>query len=184
MTFRMRIEMTAERRAEVKAAVQNLVDMRNELVHHLIDRFDVWTEDGCDAAIDNLNACYDRINRHFEELQHWARHMAEAAANMATFAKSGGFEEALINGIAPDGTFEWPNTGIVRVLRAALDVHAVVCWGRLNDAKAWIAERYPEQTPDKYGCRSWPQVLHESRGFQLEYRQGDDERKVAWYRAR
>ena len=62
MAFRIRIEMTTDRRAEVKAAVKELVDMRNGLVHHLIERFDLWTDDGCVAAIDHLNSCYDQGN--------------------------------------------------------------------------------------------------------------------------
>jgi len=44
MRFQFRMEMAEERRAEVKAAIDDLVLMRNELVHHLIERFDVWTD--------------------------------------------------------------------------------------------------------------------------------------------
>jgi hypothetical protein len=74
----------------------------------------------------------------------------------AAFVKSGVFEDAVANGIAPDGTFEWPNSGIIRVLRAALGVRSVDGWGHLHEARAWIEEHNPEQTPQKYGCRSWP----------------------------
>ena len=45
----------------------------------------------------------------------------------------------------------------------------------------WIAERHPEQLPGKYGCSSWRQVVHESRLFELRYRDVDG-RRAAWYR--
>jgi hypothetical protein len=105
-------------------------------------------------------------------------------AETAAFVQSESFIEFVVNGIAPDGSFEWPDTGIVRVLRAALDVHAVGGWGRLDNAEAWIEDRHPEQTPEKYRCRTWPQVLHESRCFELKHRLNEDGQEVAWYRAR
>jgi hypothetical protein len=88
----------------------------------------------------------------------------------------------MVNGIAPDGTFHWPHTGIVRVLREAAEGRAKAGWLRLDEARAWIGERHPEQVPEKYGCTTWPQVLSESGCFRLEYRDGDAGR-VAWYRA-
>jgi hypothetical protein len=165
-------------------ALKDLVDLRNGLVHRLIERFDVRTEDGCAAASEHLNGCYERIGRHFQELRQLAETVDQGRAETVAFIQSESFLEFVVNGIAPDGSFEWPNTGIVRVLRAALDVHAVHAWVHLDDAKAWIEEKHPEQTPEKYGCRTWPQVLHESRCFELKYRLDEDGQKVAGYRAR
>lgn len=183
MSFQFRMEMAEERRAEVKAAIDDLVLMRNELVHHLIERFDVWTDQGCVAAAEHLNQCYERIDRHYEELRRWAESMDDVRAHAASFAQSEVFLDMVLNGIAPDGTFDWPNTGIVRVLREAATAKATEGWARLDEATAWIAERHPEQVPQKYGCRSWPQVLSESKGFRLEYRRTDDGPRIAWYRA-
>ena len=42
MSFRM--TMAPERLAEVRAGVEELVAMRNELVHHFIERFDLWSD--------------------------------------------------------------------------------------------------------------------------------------------
>lgn len=183
MSFQFRMEMAEERRAEVKAAIDDLVLMRNELVHHLIERFDVWTDQGCVAAVEHLNQCYERIDRHYEELRQWAESMDDARAHAASFAQSKVFLDMVLNGIAPDGTFDWPNTGIVRVLREAATSRATEGWTRLDEATAWIAEHHPEQAPQKYGCRSWPQVLSESKSFRLEYRRANGGRRVAWYRA-
>lgn len=183
MSFQFRMEMTEERRAEVKAAIDDLVLMRNELVHHLIERFDVWTDQGCVSAVEHLNQSYERIDRHFEELRQWAESMDDARVHVASFAQSEVFLDLVLNGIAPDGTFDWPDTGIVRVLREAAKARATEGWARLDDAVAWMVEHHPEQVPQKYGCTSWPQVLSESKSFRLEYRRTGDGRRIAWYRA-
>jgi len=132
--------------------------------------------------VEHLNQSYERIDRHFEELRQWAESMDDARAHAASFARSEVFLDMVLNGVAPDGTFDWPHTGIVRALREAAKARATEGWARLDDATAWIAEHNPEQVPQKYGCKTWPQVLSESRSFQLEYRRADDEPRVAWYR--
>jgi hypothetical protein len=57
---------------------------------------------------------------------------------------------------------------------------AVNGWTPLEAAAQWVAARHPDQTPEKYHCRSWPQVLSESRRFDLRYRDEED-RKRPWY---
>lgn len=183
MSFQFRMEMAEERRAEVKAAIDDLVLMRNELVHHLIERFDVWTDEGCFAAVEHLNRSYERIDHHYEELHQWAESMDEARVHAASFAQIEVFLDMVLNGIAPDGTFDWPHTGIVRVLREAAKAKATDGWARLDEATAYISEHHCEQAPQKYGCRTWPQVLSESKVFRLEYRRADDGQRIAWYRA-
>lgn len=184
VTFRFRLAMTEERWARTKAAVEELVATRNDLVHHLIDRFDVWTEAGCLAAAEHLERCFDLVDRHVLELVDWARDLAEARAQLASPVHWQALRDAVVDGIASDGSFDWTQSGIVRGLRDAADAMAVEGWTRLAAAKAWLAEKRPDQTPEKYGCRTWPQVLHESRQFDVQYRAGEDGRKVAWFRVR
>ena len=183
MRMRHRMEMSEDNRAEFKAAIEDLVRLRNELVHHLIERFDIWTEDGCKAALEHLHASFDRIDKHFGELRQWAEHMRQTRALALGFMQSQVFEDMVVNGIDPDGSFDWPRTGIVSVLREAVrgSGHAQDGWLRLDEAVTWMALHHPDQVPQKYGCRTWPQVLSESRCFRLEYRPGEAG-KVAWYR--
>jgi hypothetical protein len=181
MSFQFRMEMDPERRSKVKAAIEDLVRMRNDLVHHLIERFDVWTDEGCAAALDHLGSAYERIDGHFHELREWAENMDRARTTAASFAQSQVFLDMVLDGIAPDGTVDWQNAGIVRALRDAVTTVSEDGWRRLDDARAWIAQRHPEQAPERYGCRTWPQVLNESRAFRLEYRP-DGDRRVAWFR--
>lgn len=182
--FRASLQMSEDRREGAKSALKELVILRNDLVHHLVDRFDLWSDKGCAAAIDHLEASYARIDAHFAELQQWARSVGEASALSASFMQSAAFEDLVFNGIAPDGTVDWPSAGIVRVLREASAALGTEGWVRLDDAIGWIGERHAEQTPARYGCKGWPHVLHKARVFQFEYRIDAAGRKVGWYRER
>ena len=181
VAFSFRMEMTPENRIKTKAAVEELVDLRNQLVHHLIERFDVWSEEGCVDAARHLEETYARIDRHFLELTEWAKSMDDTRSMAAQVTQSPAFLEMLVNGVAPDGSFEWPHTGIVRVLREATEQLSGGGWTRLDLARAWVARTHPEQVPEKYGCRTWPQVLSESRQFDVQYRPEGDGTKTAWF---
>ena len=183
MSFRMRMSMSmsAEDYARTEADLKELVLLRNNLVHHFIDQHDLWSLDGCRGANDALLAAYSRIDEHFEQLRGWAEHMDQARRLTAEFVQSDACHDLVANGIAPDGTVDWPAAGIVRVLREAAGELAVDGWTPVAAAGRWITERYPEQLPGKYGCSSWRQVVHESRLFELRYRDVDG-RRAAWYR--
>ncbi|KPF61719.1 hypothetical protein D621_00290 [beta proteobacterium AAP51] len=184
MAFSFRMSMAPDRWAQTKEAVEDLVAMRNDLVHHLIDRFDVWSDEGCVAAVRHLEDSYSRIDRHYFELVEWATNMEKAREAAASFAQSQAFRDLVVNGIAPDGSFEWSNTGIVRALRQAVVANADAGWARLDEVRSWLSTHEPEQTPETYGCRSWPQVVSESRLFDLQYRTSVEGRKEAWIRER
>lgn len=182
MSLGFQVEMPEEHRAAQQAAVEELVRLRNDLVHKLIERYDVWTDEGCAAAVEHLEGCYNRIDHHFHELRQWAEALDAAKSVAASFAQSQSLQDLLFDGIAPDGTVDWQNAGIVRALREAILAKTADGWLLLDDARAWMAEHQPQQLPKRYGCETWPQVLHKSRCFRLEYRQGEGG-KVAWFRA-
>lgn len=182
--FRVSLEMSAERREQTREALSEMVAMRNELVHHLLELYDLTTDSGIDGATDHLESCRARIAQHLEMLRAWIRNTDAARASSAAYMRSAEFRELLVNGITPDGDVMWAAAGIVTALRGAADELAVGGWVPLEAAIAWIAARHPGQTPLKYGCRSWPQVLHQSGAFDLRYRDGEGAGKVAWYRER
>jgi len=184
MAMSLRMTMAPERLAEVRAGVEELVAMRNELVHHFIERFDLWSAPGCETALRHLENCYQRIDRHHRELVGWTKSMDEARAHMSAFAQTDAFHDMVVNGIAPDGTFDWSHTGIVRVLREASHALSEGGWVRLDRARDWIEANHPDQTPSKYGCRTWPQVLSDSKLFEFTYRVGEDGKRVGWFRER
>jgi hypothetical protein len=146
-----------------------LVTLRNNLVHHFIEQHDLWSVDGCRRAQDALVAAYSRIDQHLEQLRQWLEDMERCRRFMAEFGKSDEIRDRVVNGIVSDGTVDPPETGIVRALRNAAGAVSVDGWAPVEGAGKWIAKRFPEQVPKKYGCSSWRQVVHESKVFELRY---------------
>ncbi|MCP5389825.1 MAG: hypothetical protein H6915_08670 [Novosphingobium sp.] len=171
----------AEDLVRIEAGLRELVVLRNDLVHHFLDQHDVWSPDGCRAAQEALVAAYDRIFLHHQELQTWGRILNEARRQHAEILGSDESREFIVYGIAPDGTVHWQLAGIVRALKEAASELTVEGWTSVEAAGQWIAERYPEVLPAKYGCRSWRQVIHESGLFDLCYMDRGGQR-AAWYR--
>lgn len=172
-SFQQSMAMSAERHEAITAELKELVDLRNELVHHLLERFDLGQLDRCEAAVAYLDASRATIDGHCQTLRTWAEHMDKVRALAASFMNSDAFKDLLIDGIAPGGQVHWPMSGIVSSLREA---EQALCTGRpggqaqwteLNAAIAWITQHHPDQTPKRYGCSSWRQVLHESREFEV-----------------
>ena len=180
---KMNLRMSVEDYDRTQNELKELVLLRNNLVHHFIDQHDLWSLDGCRGAHDTLTAAYVRIDQHFEQLRGWAEHMDQARRLAAEFAQSDTFHDMVIHGIAPDGSVDWSAAGIVRALREAAAELAVEGWTPVASAGRWIVERLPEHMPAKYGCSSWRQVVHESRLFELRYRDVGGQR-AAWYRAK
>ncbi|KQV96216.1 OST-HTH/LOTUS domain-containing protein [Pelomonas sp. Root1237] len=171
-SFQQRMVMSADRYEAIKAELKVLVDLRNELVHHLLERFDLGQLDRSEAAVAYLDQSRAIIDKHYQTLRTWAEQMDHVRAFAASFMDSPAFKEMLIDGIAPDGQVHWPISGIVSSLREAEQGLAtssgVGSWIELNAAIAWIGKHHPDQTPKRYGCSSWRQVLHECRLFEVK----------------
>ena len=167
ISTRLGMEVSDEDYLRITNELKELVSLRNNLVHHFIDQHDLWSVEGCRGAQDVLVAASNNIGQHFEQLQDWADEMLEIRRQGAAFMQSAEGREFFINGIAPDGTVHWSNAGIVRALRRAARDLAIDGWTCLAAASGRILEQEPDQSPAKYGCSSWRQVVHESRIFEL-----------------
>lgn len=183
--FRYQVGLDASQHQATTAALKELVDLRNELVHHFLQRFNIWEPQGCMAADAYLDASYETIDGHYLTLRGWAQGMDEARTAMASFISTAAFEDLLVNGIAPDGTVDWPASGAVRCLREAETRFATEGWTLLNSATPWIRAQHPDQHPQRYGCGSWRQVIHEARQFEIR-RTVNTEKGCGevWYRSR
>jgi hypothetical protein len=182
ISFRINVSMSETDYVQTQASLKELVDLRNGLVHHFIERFDLWSIEGCEKARAYLQGVYARVVEHFEQLRVFAGDMKEAVDQAISFMQSDAGIDLFVNGISPDGQIRWPTFGIVRALRDAAHALAIDGWTALVAAKSWLAEHHPEQQPVKYRCRSWSQVLHESRCFELRYRIAEDGARIAWFR--
>lgn len=171
--FRSQMVLDAEQYNATKLALKELVDLRNELVHHFLMRFDIWQADGCAAADSYLDESYETIDRHFLILHEWVKSMDNVRAMILSLMETSVFKDMFINGIHPEGSVVWPISGIVRYLFEAESKLAQAGWTELNAAIAWIRQHAPEQIPKRYGCNSWRQVIHESGQFEIRKQTAD-----------
>lgn len=168
-SMQMKLSLSDADFARTEKGLGELVLLRNNLVHHFIEQHDLWSLDGCRSAQDALVAAYSRIDQHLGQLRDWAGDMERTRQALSEVLQSEEFKDAFVNGIASDGTVNWYVAGVVSALQEALGALAVDRWASVADAGRWIVERYPEQRPTKYGCRSWRQVVHEAPTFELRY---------------
>jgi hypothetical protein len=185
LSLRTSLRMSEEQRAAAKAAIDELVTIRNDLVHHLLDRFDLTSDDGCAAASEHLWACHERIDEHLRTLHQWAQEMMSARVAAA---------QKLIEQIA-SGTFaeateparplvDWPETSVVAAVRHGLE-RLGGGWVSVQALRSWLGEHHPDESPQRYGRRTWVQVLDEAKIFEVQYRPGaHGQQRNAWVRLR
>ncbi len=184
--FSFRMEMTEANFKETERKLAELVGLRNDLAHHFLENYDIWTEQGCQEASTYLDECYKQIEAHFEELRQWANHTFEAREKMAAIARTPEFMDFFVHGIFPGGAgVHWPSCTIVNLLRDAEEALVKDGWTLLQDAINYIRKVEPEQTPTRYGCNSWRQVLHESAQFEVRREQASlGAPTLTWYRGK
>jgi hypothetical protein len=172
--FRMQTRMPLDQADydQVVSGLKVLVALRNDLVHHFLEGFDVWSVAGCQDADAYLEASMVKVNAHYAELRHWALSMDEARRRLGAFLASPAGTDFLFDGIYPDGSVSWPNCGIVRCLRATAAEVAIDGWASLDRVIAKMNLDHPEQTLKRYGCTSWRQLLHMSKQFKVRREPG------------
>jgi ABC-type histidine transport system ATPase subunit len=82
------VQLDASQHQATTAALKELVDLRNELVHHFLQRFNIWEHQGCIDADAYLDASYETIDGHYLTLRRWVQGMEEARSYMAAFMKT------------------------------------------------------------------------------------------------
>ena len=148
----------------LQSSMREMVLLRNEWVHHLVDRFDLTSLDGCVQALGNLQAGYDKAERFRIELQGVAKAWAEASESMAAFYASPQGSALLLGGKVP-----LEATPLLNALRDAVqgsatvgDVAGAVLFSEVLEK---LHSLHPNEKPENYGYASWPQVIHESGVF-------------------
>ncbi len=149
-----------------------LVNLRNELVLHFLEKHDIWTEEGCLTAGIHLDDCFKQIDTHYGKLRGWAKQNLEARNLMAGFTNSPEFREFFVHGIMPSGAgIFWASSTIVNLLVAAEATFSKDGSTLLQRAIDYIGQHEPEPPPMRYGCSSWHHVLHESEQFEVRREQ-------------
>jgi hypothetical protein len=136
--------MPPQRYEQTKVGLAELVALRNDLVHHLIERFDISNDSGCSAASNHLDSCYKQIDGHCIVLTTWAMSLTESQAVVYSYLASKAFEDAFVHGINPDGSVCWSRSTIVECLHRAETACQVGGWAPLDVAIRLISKEYPD----------------------------------------
>lgn len=146
--------MSSESYADTVQQLAKLVTLRNDVAHHFIDRYNVWTAEGCRDAIAYLDDAYLRVDSHYATLAAWAKSMLNAHSMTASFLASEAWEDFVIHGIAPEGTVDWTRATVVELLRESAAAQGKTGWTNLADAIGGIAALHPDQNPKRYASQT------------------------------
>ncbi|MEO5736367.1 MAG: hypothetical protein ABIQ82_02795, partial [Variovorax sp.] len=169
-SFKGSMQMDATTLARTATAMQELVELRNDLVHHLLEQFNIWELEGCSAASAHLDESYERIDRHMLELGAWAKSMVEAMRLHAGFMASDGFLEMITAPPDESPAILNQHSPIVESLRQAEQTLARDGWTFLDDAIALIGKSSKDEFPARYRRKKWRQVLEHSEAFAIDRR--------------
>ena len=166
LSFRanFQLPMSTERLQSLQSSMREMVLLRNEWVHHLVERFNLTSPEGCAHALANLQAGYERAERFRLELRGLAKVRVEASELMASFFSSPHGRALLFDGKVPLDA-----TPLLNALRDAVRGSAPV--GELAGAVLFsevlekLRSLHPDEHPQNYGYVSWQQVVHESGEF-------------------
>jgi hypothetical protein len=100
--FKYQIELNAEQYEALDSAFKELVSLRNELVHHFLERFDVRSAEGCAAADTHLDECSKIFDGHYLTLLSFTEASKLARAKLASVLETQEFADAVIRGALPD----------------------------------------------------------------------------------
>lgn len=184
MRFQAVLQMTEEDLARTESDMRHLLEIRNSLVHHLLEHFDVWTLEGCTAAEDHLDRSYEKVDAAYGTLRQWVMTSMQARQHLASFMATAQFQDLLLHGRLPDEGIDWPSSTVVKLLRQAEACASAEGWTSLTRAIELIRKSDPEQTPWRYESKTWRQVLKRTGQFEVRAVRGTA--TVAgetWYRS-
>jgi hypothetical protein len=167
-SIRSSVSMPPDAHAQLKAELQELVDLRNDLVHHFVEGQDLMSEEGCIAADMYLQDCYAEIDRHLVSLDGWATSMNDAKRSLAAFITSPEYKEFLRAELPPPTSLR--EAGLPRLIQLLTNAEEELTaggWTSLDAAIVYIRKLSPEVGPKSHTFGSWRQVLVESGAFEI-----------------
>ena len=176
ISFLMQVELPSDEFSRIEAELGELIAKRNALVHHFLEEHDLRSEAGVRAAERDISATIDRVSRANEALKVLAADMDQARKTLADQLASPDIHDRIVR-------FPWRLTSIADGLHQAATALSQDGWTSVDAATTWITARSPDERPEHYGCRTWRQLIHETRLFDLQIRRVND-RRQAWYRPR
>lgn len=178
------LELSPEQLTQTRIRLEGFKNLRNRIVHHLLEDFNLAIEEECNQAVLLLDEGLEAARRSYEELLRWTNAMLEAKNRLEAFVRGPHFG-ALLHGIRPDGTVDWPNSTAVHLLQSQENTRSTGEMTRLDLAIDKIRICHPDQRPQIYGCKSWRQLIARSGQFDIKNIKGNLEQQgVTWYQSR
>lgn len=182
--FRVSMPMTEDRLEALKTELSEIVSIRNELVHHLLERFNLKEIAGCDDAVRHLANVQQVVARNFARLKEWDTARRSATQQAVKFMQSDEFGSMLSYGIFPGLPIVWRDTTAVHLLKHAEMELADDGWTDLGKAISMIQKKRPDLRPGIYHCKTWRQLLKESELFELRKIINQDKTTATLFRSR
>lgn len=154
----------------LQSSMREMVDLRNQWVHHLVEQFNLTCVDGCAQALANLQQGYEKAERFRLKLQDIGKGIVEASKQMSAIVASPHVHGLLFHGRVP-----LESTPLLHALRDAMRGAGLAEDGTvlLSEVLTKLHALHPDEKPQNYGYASWPQVIHESRCFGMVRRDAE-----------
>lgn len=182
--FRFSMPLTKERHETLKAELSEIVLIRNELVHHFLERYNLREISGCEDAARHLANVKKMVSKNFERLREWDQTRRSAAQQAVKFMQSDEFGSMLSFGVYPGLPIVWSNTTAVYLLKHAETELGGDGWTDLGEAISMIQQKRPDLGPKIYQCKTWRQLLTKSGLFELRKIKHQDETTSTLFRSR
>ncbi|MBW3776544.1 hypothetical protein GL272_06220 [Aeromonas veronii] len=164
--------------------LKQLLELRNELVHHFLSRFALNSEASCQEAISYLFTAANTIENNWDTLISLLTTFEKGKRELIDFINSPAGKNLFYYGIIPgEPVVNWETTTIIQQLKFAERSIAKDDWAQLNEAIRSIGQSHPGLSPKLYGCSSWREVIHRSQLFEVDKRLSPSG-VLTWYRSR
>lgn len=184
-SYRFSFELNPDTLNKTKEDLDQLLDLRNFLVHGFLAKFDLKNTLARTEAEKYLDDAFELINTRYLELCDWVESLNVAAATIHQYMETDDFQSFFFYGFVPGQPIDWSITRIAIELQLAEDECNADGWTNLDRAILFIRNRWPDLTPKVYGCSSWRHIIHETRLFDVQKRlslvTGMNE---TWYRSK
>lgn len=182
ITIRTRVSFAPEHLAVLAERLSELVTLRNDLVHHFLERVDTNEPDKLGRAQRYLDQSLEVLRSHRDYLRALHDSMRAGLLELHTEVARPGLLESLQHLASQDDD---TGAGLFAALRAADSALQQQGWTDLEFAAQWIRQHWPEASPSRYGCKTWRQVIRQFPVFELKQEKGSaSARGHTWYRCR
>lgn len=106
--FHAKISLEPEDLKQIKTELQDLVDRRNLVVHHLIEKFDMRSTSGCEAAVQHIEESYAVVDKVHVKLTEMLTGSLSVREQLAALLQTREIREFFATGQFPKGDIHVP----------------------------------------------------------------------------